>query len=45
MSHPVTITGFADEIARDAGQQIAGLQAIRVSHIEVRAVNGTKCST
>jgi sugar phosphate isomerase/epimerase len=41
MSGPVTITGFADEIARDAGEQIAGLQAIRVSHIEVRAVNGT----
>ena len=41
MSGPVSITGFADEIASAAGEQVAGLQVARVSHIEVRGVNGT----
>ena len=40
MIGPVTITGFADEIAADAGEQIAGLQAANVRHIEVRGVGG-----
>lgn len=41
MSGPVTITGFADEIAADAGEQISGLRSAGVSHVEVRGVNGT----
>ena len=41
MSGPVSVTGFADEISRDAEQQIAGLQLADLSHIEVRGVNGT----
>jgi len=41
VSGPVSVTGFADEIARDAEEQIAGLQSAGVSHIEVRVVNGT----
>ena len=41
VSGPVSITGFADEIASAAGEQVAGLQVARVSHIEVRGVNGT----
>jgi sugar phosphate isomerase/epimerase len=41
VSGPVTITGFADEIAADAGEQIQGLQTAGVANIEVRGVNGT----
>ncbi|MDA0337128.1 MAG: TIM barrel protein [bacterium] len=41
MRGPVIVTGFADEIASDTGEQIAGLQAAGVTHIEVRGVNGT----
>lgn len=41
MTFTVTITGFADEIAADAVEQIAGLQVASVAHIEVRGVNGT----
>lgn len=37
----VTITGFADEIAAAAEEQIAGLLAARVFHVEVRGVGGT----
>ncbi|HJP33231.1 MAG TPA: sugar phosphate isomerase/epimerase family protein [Candidatus Latescibacteria bacterium] len=41
MSGPVAVTGFADEIAAHAGEQIAGLQSARVSFLELRGVNGT----
>lgn len=41
MSGPVSITGFADEIAKEAEQQIKGLQSVQVSHIEIRGVDGT----
>ncbi len=41
MSGPVIVTGFADEIASDTGEQIAGLHAAGVTHMEVRGVNGT----
>lgn len=35
------ITGFADEIAADAGEQITGLQAAGVRYVEIRGVDGT----
>ena len=38
---PVTISGFADEIAAAAAEQIAGLQAAGVGHVDVRGVDGT----
>ena len=41
MRGPVTITGFADEIAADGGEQIDGLLAAGVRHVEVRRVGGT----
>ncbi|MCY3737865.1 MAG: sugar phosphate isomerase/epimerase [Gemmatimonadaceae bacterium] len=41
MRGPVTITGFADEIAADGGEQIDGLLAAGVRHVEVRALGGT----
>ncbi len=41
MRGPVTITGFADEIAADGGDQIDGLLAAGVRHVEVRALGGT----
>jgi 3-dehydroshikimate dehydratase len=40
-SGPVRITGFADEIAKPAAEQIAGLQAAQVRFVEVRGVDGT----
>ena len=40
MRGPVTLTGFADEIAADGGEQIEGLQAAGVGHVEVRGVGG-----
>ena len=41
MRGPVTITGFADEIAADGGEQIDGLLAAGVRHVEVRRVGGS----
>ena len=40
MRGPVTITGFADEIAADGGEQIDGLLAAGVRHVEVRGLGG-----
>lgn len=37
----VRLSGFADEIAADAGEQIAGLVANQVRFVEVRGVSGT----
>ena len=41
MRGPVTLTGFADEIAADGGEQIDGLLAASVRHVEVRGLGGS----
>ena len=41
MRGPVTLTGFADEIAAGGREQIDGLLASGVRHVEVRGVGGT----
>lgn len=38
------LTGFADEISANFSEQLAGLQSLGVSHIELRGLDGTNVS-
>ena len=38
----ITLTGFADEVSQDFGEQLALMNDLRIAHIEMRSAWGTK---